>query len=103
MATEHVREKMNQLANLILNEDVQCEIQQLQIEAAKLRTGDGGVDQQLTVAAENAKAAILGASARLRVYRARFAELDAEQKASQSAAEAAENAKNEAAANTAAA
>lgn len=94
MATEHLREKMNQLTNLILNEDVQVFTQQLQIEAAQRITGDNGVDQQLQAAASNARATVLAAQRRLEVYRLALAKLNDELAAQQAAAEAAEKAKN---------
>lgn len=83
MATTHLREKLNQLANLLLNEDVQIMTQQLQIEAAQRTTGDAGVDQQLQAAASNARAAVLGATRRMEVYSAAFTKMNDELTAQQ--------------------
>ena len=77
-ATQHIREKINTLNNLILNEDVQCFTQQLVVDAAAKSTGDAQVDQQMQAAAQNAKAVVLASQRRLQTFQDSLTVLQAE-------------------------
>ena len=86
MATEFLREKINSLNQLVLNEAISVFQQQLQVDAAAKPTGDVQVDQNLRALAQNAKAVILAGNARLVTYRATLSTLQAEQDAIDAAA-----------------
>lgn len=83
MATEHIREKLNALANWIANEDVQIMQHELLVEAAQGTTGDKQVDEEMRNMAQNSKTVILASSKRLMVYKTKHAALQAELNASQ--------------------
>lgn len=83
MGTEHIREKINMLNNIICNEDVQLLQNQLIVKAAEATTGDLQVDQQIMLPnASNSKVQIMAITARLAVYKAARDELTAELNAS---------------------
>ena len=78
MATDHLREKLNTLTQLIQNEELQIFQHEMLVEAAATSTGDKQVDQVLQGQAQNSKTAIIGAAARTRIYKAKRAALEAE-------------------------
>lgn len=79
MTTDHLREKINMLDQLICNEDVQLLQHQLIVKAAETSTGDAQVDKQIMQTnAANSQAQIKAITARLSVYKAERDSLNAE-------------------------
>lgn len=83
MNTEHIREKLNALTNLIAAESLQIFQHELLVEAAAATTGDKQVDSQMRTQAQNSKSVILASQRRLVVYKAKQAELQKELDASE--------------------
>lgn len=83
MNTEHIREKLNALSNLIASEALQIFQHEMLIEAAAVSTGDKQVDTQMRTQAQNSKSVVLASQRRLAVYTARQAELQKELDASE--------------------
>lgn len=78
MATEHLREKINVLNNMIQADDLQAFQAQLIIDAALKSSGDAQVDAAMKNSASNARAQLLACNCRLETYRKRLSELTAE-------------------------
>lgn len=87
MATEFLREKINSLNNLILQEALQVFQHQLLIDATATSTGDPQIDAGMKENARQANVVVTASSKRLGVYRAKLAELTAELNAVQQPAE----------------
>lgn len=78
MATEFLREKINTLNNMIQSDEIQRFQNQMIIDAADASTGDSQVDKAMKDQAQNCKSVVMACDCRLKVYRAKLDELQAE-------------------------
>ena len=76
--TEFLREKINTLNQMILQQVLEIFQHQLQVDVAEKSTGDAQVDQSMKSVAQNSAAIVLAGNTRLALYRERLAQLQAE-------------------------
>lgn len=78
MATEFLREKINTVAQLIQQAELERFQLDLAVQVAAISTGDAQVDQNMQSMATNAKAQLLACNRRLATYRPVLDALNAE-------------------------